>query len=274
MSIKTAARTRFAPWCVFCVGLFPTLAIAASDELSFSAFVAGADYVAREYRNGALFNRDAGTLDGSYLRGGYTSGSWRLGVEHRYVSGTIDYQGQNQLGLPIESQTELKYSQLGTSAIYQLRDMPFYAGITLRSRKIDRRIQATPITQALHETLQQTEWGPVAGAEWNLSEYVSFAVQMRELITERSTLDVDFLGTYDAGRLNLPRNANHDIQLELGYRINPSYALAMEICEQRLAPARSSSALLTKNGEPVGLYNYPGSTQNIWTLGIGAIMRW
>ncbi len=263
---------------VLCVaifpGLFPVPGMASPKELSFSAFMETANYMSDEYRFGMLFNRENGTLTGSYLRGGYIKGPWRSVVEYRNISGTIDYQGQTQFGIPIESQTDLKYSQSGILTAYQAGNTPLYAGIALRSRDLERRIRATPITQALHETLRQTEWGPVVGAAWDPAENISFSVQFMALITERSTLDVDFLGSYDAGKLTLPRNSSRDLQITLLYRIDPSYSFAIEVCGQRFTPEKSSPALLTTNGIPVGLYNYPGSTQDIWTLGAGAVIRW
>lgn len=258
----------------FYVGMLPGLGAASTDELNFSVALEGANYVAEEYRYGLLFNREDGILVGSYLHGEYASGAWRIGLEGRKLTGTINYRGQNQLGIPLKSQTELKYAQLGFSVMYQLHEMPFYTGITLRSRDIDRRIQATPITQALYETLRQIEWGPAAGAKWKLSEKISLAAQIMVLTTERSTLDVDFLGTYDSGRLTLPRNSSRDVQFALEYDLSPRYTLAMEIHGQRFSPARSASALLTRNGTPVGIYNYPGSTQEIWLFNTTAQIRW
>lgn len=258
----------------FYVGMLPDVDAASNDELNFSVALEGANYVAEEYRYGTLFNREDGTLVGSYLRGKYASGAWRIGLEGRKLTGTINYRGQNQLGIPLKSQTDLKYAQLGFSVMYQLHEMPFYTGITLRSRDIDRRIQATPITQALYETLRQIEWGPAAGAKWKLSEKISLAAQIMVLTTERSTLDVDFLGTYDSGRLTLPRNSSRDVQFALEYDLSPRYTLAMEIHGQRFSPARSASALLTRNGTPVGIYNYPGSTQEIWMFSTTAQIRW
>jgi hypothetical protein len=260
--------------CVVYAGLFPGFVAAFTDELNLSVLLEGANYVAEEYRFGTLFNREDGSIAGPHLRGKYANRYWHIDFELRNLEGTIDYRGQNQLGIPIKTQTDLKYSQLGVSVTYQLRETPFYTGIALRSRDIDRRIRATPITQALHETLRQTEWGPIAGVEWKLSDNVSAAAQIMALITEKSTLDVDFLGSYDSGKLTLPRNSSREVQFALHYDINPSYTLAVEICGQRFTPARSPSALLTKNGEPVGIYNYPGSTQEVWSFGVGVLMRW
>ena len=263
---------------VLCVAIFPglftVLGIASAQELSFAAFVEAAGYRSDEYRFGTLFNRENGTLTGSYLRAGYINGPWRSVVEHRNISGTLDYQGQTQFGVPIASQTGLKYSQSGILAAYQPGNTPWYAGIALRSRALDRRIHATPITQALHETLRQTEWGPVVGAAWDPTQNISLSVQFIALITQRSTLDVDFLGSYDSGRLALPRNASRDLQIALRYRVNSSYSFAMEVCGQRFIPEKSLPAPLTTHGISVGLYNYPGSTQKLWTLGAGAVIHW
>lgn len=275
MRKKTTTRIGETLCITLCLGLFPAIVAAASlNELSLSALAGGANYVAEEYRYGTLFNREAGRLSGPSLRGRYANGLWRVGIEYRNLLGTIAYQGQNQLGIPIASQTDLNYSQFGISATYRLGDTPLYTGIKIRSRSIDRRIHATPITQPLHETLRQLEWGPIVGIKWKPSEKFFAVMQATVLATQRSVLSVDFLGSYDSGELTLPRNSSHDILLSLQHNISPSFALIAEIGDQRFTPARSSFSPLTINGMPVGIYNYPGSTQNVLTFCVGVRMRW
>lgn len=254
--------------------LTPAGVEASASKLAFSASIEAADYSAEEYRFGTLFNREVGTLYGPYLHGHYAYGSLRVSIEQRHLSNTIAYHGQNQFGFPIESQTSLRYLQSGISATYQLHGTPFHAGLALRKREIDRRIHETPITQELRETLRQTERGLVVGVEKRLSDNIVFVGDVMALTTKSSTLSVDFLGTYDAGKLTLPGNSSRELQLLLRYDIKPSFAVVAKICGQRFSPEKSSTAVLTTNGIPVGTYNYPGSTQEIWTLGLGAQIQW
>jgi len=255
-------------------GSFPFAAFASPADLSVTAFAEGAGYQSTETIDGQFFDRDSGVLRGLSLRGDYAEASLRLHLDVRRLENGIDYTGHNQIGVPLTSKTDLKYSQNGIFATYRVFDSPFFAGVALRTRGIERSIEPTPITQGLRETLNQVEWGPVAAGELKLSANTSFVGQVTLLKTLRSNLSVDFLGNFDPGTLTLASNSSSDILLQLKYDIDAKYGLVMEVEGQRYAPAHSSYALLTKNGMPLGIYDYPGSTQSAWILGIGARIKW
>jgi len=249
-------------------------AAAAENGLTLAILGEAADYTSTEYRFGSVFNRESGMLGGPSLRAAYVRGGWRIGLLQRSISGLIDYQGQTQLGLPIQSHTDLHYSQFGLMTTYQFASLPVYVGLAWRTRKVDRFIQPTVITQALHETLRQTEWGPVLGARWQVANKLTADVRLMTLMTTTSTLSVDFLGTYDAGELSMPRNWSQEFQLSLRYQVNASYGFVGEFIHQQFSPAASDNALLTQNGTVVGFYNYPGSSQQLTIFGAGVYVYW
>lgn len=254
--------------------VFSCAVSAEPSEFDFTLAIEQSDYESEEFRFGRLFNREHGRLNGYYLRGGMSRESVHVQVEGQQSSGTVNYQGQNQLGIPIVSRTMLKYTQTGAQATYEFHVLPLFAGVAIQSREVDRVIQATPITQALHETLQQVEWGPVVGMTWHISNAVIISVQAVAFKTMRSSLAVDFLGTYDSGTLDLPDNNNRCLRLELRYKLTQSIAVVGMMRAQRFSPAQSEPALLMQGGVPVGMYSYPGSNQELVDAGIGVRVAW
>lgn len=252
----------------------PTSAAAHQSGLSISFRPEIADYDAIEYRFGSVFNHEYGTLTGMSLRGEYTWGGWSVGLLQRSVSGLIDYQGQTSLGLPVQSRTNLRYSQFGLSTTYEFKSLPVYVGLAWRTRKVDRFIEPTAISQALHETLRQNEWGPIIGARWQAGNKLTADVRLLALVTTSSSLAVDFLGSYDAGELNMPRNWSQEFQLSLRYQMNATYGFLGCVSHQQFSPAASDYALLTQNGKVVGAYYYPGSTQSLTILSAGVYVHW
>lgn len=257
------------------VYLAPNLAIAGESRLSVSAIVENANYESTEYRFGSVFNRESGIISGPEFQFEYRQKAWRIGASIRDLSGLIEYDGQNQIGIPIQSQTDLEYSQHDLSAIYQFQTaVPVELGVVYRTRKIDRNIRPTFITQGLHETLRQTEWGPDLGIFWQASRRFNISANVKALITTESTLTVDFLGTYDSGVLRMPNNWDHEIEVSADYLINENATIKATLIHQQFDPTSSDSAPLTQNGAVVGSYNYPGSRQEIWFYGIGLLLSW
>jgi hypothetical protein len=263
---------------VYCMGIFCALlarGAVASNEFDLSVFAEGARYDSTESLNGSVFDHEGGVLRGAYLHGDYLHGPWRVGVDLRELSNMIEYRGQNQFGIPIASNTDLHYSRTGAHVAYQpFSAFPVFAGLAVGTRGVDRTIQATPITQALHETLRQQEWGPLLGFDWKPTQRLSIVAQAQRMTSSRSTLAVDFLGSYEPGTLNLPHDTSRTLQVSASYDINATVALVLEANGEHFSPATSPYAVLMKNGEPVGLYNYPGSVQSTRSLGIGMRIRW
>ena len=267
---------------VLCVAIFCILillsssASAKSAEMSVSFRPENASYDSSEFRFGSLFDRDSGFLTGVALTGSYSRNGWRISLLQRSLYGLIDYQGHNQVFLPIQSKTNLSYSQLGLSVTYQFSNVPVYAGLAWRTRKIDRHIQATAITQALHETLRQREWGPVIGLTWHFTDTLYIDARLMALATTSSTLSVDFLGSYDPGELSMPQNWDHVIDVNLIEKLSVNASLLFGMSRQSFNPSASGYLPFTRNGIPVGggIYNYPGSTQELSIYRVGLTIYW
>jgi hypothetical protein len=89
------------------------------------------------------------------------------------------------------------------------------------------------------------------------------------LWTVRSTLDVDFEGAYDGGRLALAGNDAERASLEVSREVAPALAVFAEANAETFRPAASGRAALTTGGAPAGFYDYPGSVQAEWSVGAG-----
>jgi hypothetical protein len=195
--------------------------------------------------------------------------AWRVEGEGLFAFGTVDYLGQTQFGLPLASQTKLRASELGLTTLMRVAATPLFVGIFVRTRQIDRQIEPTPITQGLHEILNQVEGGPVVGADCQAPGALRLSVRALVSRTLWSSLDVDFLGTYDGGRLPLAENYGVRAELEVSRRIAPRWAAFAGVTGEQIMPGKSAWTPLTRRGEPVGVYSYPGSTQDIGWIRLG-----
>jgi hypothetical protein len=229
-----------------------------------------ASYTSTERReNGTTFDRENGLLTGLSLSAAASRGPWRLDLALALGVGTVDYLGQAQLGLPIASQTRLRHTQLDAFPTYRLGKTPLFVGASLQSRRIDRRIEGTPIARGLHETLNQVELGPLLGARWDGAFGLHVVLYGEVLWTFHSALDVDFEGAYDNGHLALPDNDAERAALDVSYTVFRHVDVAAEGVGEMFRPARSGTVPLTTAGVPAGVYDYPGSVQEQWSVSLG-----
>jgi hypothetical protein len=251
-------------------GLISVEAMASPFRFEVTADTLLANYTSTERRDdGAPFNRENGILTGLSLGATVLRGPWQLELVGTLGVGTIDYEGETQLGLPLASQTHLEHAQLEVSPVYQIGKTPLFFGASLQARRIDRRIEATPIAEGLHETLSQVQLGPQVGARWDFRFGLRAVVFAEALWAFHSVLDVDFEGMFDNGHLSLPGNYAARGGLAVSYPVFRNLAVAAEASAESFSPARSGTVPLTADGVQVGIYNYPGSVQVQQTLYVG-----
>jgi hypothetical protein len=235
--------------------------------------VAGAEAAsytsAERLASGSLLDRESGILAGGSLGAALSWRRWRFELAASVLLGTIGYEGQNQIGLPIATQTRLLHVELAIHPIYRIGSTPFFIGPSFESRTIDRRIEPTPLASGQHETLNQRELGLLWGFRWESSFGLSAELRASVLWAFYSTLDVDFEGAFDNGTLSLPTSDAESAAIEVSYVIVPRVSLAAEAKGETFRPARSASEPLTKDGVQVGTYNYPGSVQDQWSVILG-----
>lgn len=242
----------------------PPIHLDASAEAAFVAYSSSEPDAL-----GGSLDREDGILEGAWLRSGVRWRGLRVQAEGLFASGSVAYTGRTQLGLPIESRTSLVVGDLGINALYPLGCWPVFLGVTVRSRRVNRTIEATAITQSLHEILTQIEVGPLVATDVPLPFALELAAQASAAGTLLSRLDVDFLDTYDGGRLRLPMSFGGRAAVTLSRALGPVEAAFVEVGGEVIGPASSKDAPLTRGGVPVGLYHYPGSTQSTGWLGAG-----
>jgi hypothetical protein len=221
-----------------------------------------ASYASNERRSsGAFFDRDSGLLGGPSLSAAASFASLRLEMAATDLAGEVDYLGQTQLGLPIAGRSRLRETELGVGATLRLGGTPFFVGVTLEDRHIERRIASTPLTQELHETLDLLQVGPQWGVRWEWPFGLRLALRGALRFGVRSEFDVDFGGGFAEGRLLLPSGDAERAALEAGYAFTPHVGVDAEAGCDTLRPSRSATARLVQNGAVVGSYQYPGSVQ-------------
>jgi hypothetical protein len=233
-----------------------------------------ASYVATEHRqNGAFFDKERGLLAGPSVSGEAWWGAWRLRGSAAALGGDVEYLGQTQIGFPIASRSHVRETALEAGATYRLGSTPFFVGLAFDSRTVDRRIESTPLSSPLHESLRLLELGPEWGARWEWPFGLELALRASWRVIVHAEFDVDFEGAFEDARLSLPGSDAMTAVLEGSFALWPRVRVVADGFAETFAPARSGSAPLVQNGAVSGAFQYPGSVQTQWGARVGLALR-
>ncbi|HJY76794.1 MAG TPA: outer membrane beta-barrel protein [Burkholderiales bacterium] len=220
------------------IGLAATCALAhAQTDFQVSAGVTGFRY--KEYdEGGVLLDQEDASLPGITLELGRREGPWRISVNGSYFSGTADYGGQTQTGVPANTNTDEQLWSAGLRLERQIQmgsvSLSPYLGFGYhewrRDIKNGRTVNNTPVNGLLEIYSWKTaELGALLGlGSWQRFEV---AVDARVFRTVGPELEVRLpgdtrdtilqLGERTGGRLALlgsyPRDARLRLRLEVFY---------------------------------------------------------
>jgi hypothetical protein len=155
-------------------GSFVLASSAACAQLGLQVGAGTVRYVAEEPApSGGLLNREEGELASRSLGLLQRGGDWAWHVTHRQDSGTVEYRGRTQLGLPLRTSTDLGREEftLGGEHAWPLSDvgLQFAFGTGVEQLRTRRHIRSTPLTGELIETLRTRQWVLAARATHALS---------------------------------------------------------------------------------------------------------
>lgn len=253
---------------------------ATSFDLALQA--GSARYTSEEFLpDGRLFNREQGRLGQSQLTGLLRlSAGWEAALQLRQASGTVDYQGQTQMGLPLFTQTRLVQED-GSLRLH--RRGPAWGGAIewalgggVGALRVGRDIQPTPISSRLTETLRARHWllgGELARTQSILGVPVRGALALEWRKPWRQTLSVDTHGVLDGVLVLEPaRRSAWRGGLSLEAQLQPGWRLGLNLSADLYQPGASAGQVVYRNGIPVGQASYPGSRQH--TLGGSLSSTW
>lgn len=247
-------------------------------QLQVLAGVGRADYRAEELDgSGGIFNRESGHLNGDLLGLRWAVDDRALELVWARQAGSLRYDGFTQLRLPLRTRTLLRRErweallwQRGT-ATDALPGLQWLLGGGAAQQQTRRDIQATAISSRLLETLQQTE--ALLGAELALQGSLAarpLQLRARALWSRplRQTLDVAPDGAFDPLRLQPRARQGWHWALALAWQAAPSLNLALVHEQTLMRVGASDSQVIWRQGFPIGLVSYPGSTQRLrqWSM--------
>src|SRR5690554_7599782 len=141
------------------------------------------------------------------------SARWRLRTEGELVYGTVDYEGQTQLGLPFNSSTDTGLYQGRVALGYCTSNcrQQFYAGLGgyLRTRDIDSRAGVN----GLSERYRWAEWhlGLVQALQPDQPERWQLQAELFYLSAAQMKVDLRFAGY---GQPRILRSEEHTSELQ------------------------------------------------------------
>lgn len=229
----------------------------------------------REYRdNGSLLDRENGYLPGVSFSLARAVGGWEAMGRVSHHGDTIDYSGETEAGVPVQTSTSEKLTdislQLGKDEAFgEGTPAKLYGGIGHRQWRRD--IHSTATVRGL---LENYRWSYVfLGALASLAQKDSFilALDMRLTRTVNPTIHVDFGGVYDSAMLSLKEKSGFRISLPATLPQANGLQLRIEPFWEEWHFGRSNTESITRNGVSVGTVFEPRSESRAYGVNIGLI---
>lgn len=244
-------------------------------ELSIGAGVVHQNYRATErFESGAVFNEETGALRGARAEVGAQRGAWGFSLEGMQTSGTLDYDGRSQIGLPLQTQTDLRHTAWSAFVVRRFLGELLELGGGIGGREMDRRIRSTPPsalypfgTQGLNERLQSTEWRLAARVYWP-TMFGRFSIEGDGLRNVNGRLKADFLGTFDVRQVDVPDWSTWVARVGWTHRFGAVQLRAYYEWQRFDVPASGTYPLTSGGNDAGATFRYPGSEQRIQSIGL------
>ena len=244
-----------------------------AENLSFAVAVGQARYQARETSaSGGLLNMEKGVLPSLTLRGQWQQDRWFADVSHLLARHDVVYEGYTQLGIPLQTATQLAWSTSALSVgrfwpLNERSDMKLQVG--LDHLQIDRQIRAALGSLPLHETLGLTRG--LLGLHWSHGEPFGWRWEagVDVLRRMRSQLKVDTYGLYDPITLQPGNGTDWRFRVQAAYRWQGGLTGFVTVSQDTVRPGASSQEVWSQQGRPVLAVRYPGSHQTLKNLQAG-----
>ncbi len=260
-------------------GFLPGLAAAADTALELE--LGSTRYQSTE-RNavGTITNQDSGSLPRATLTGRWQQEAWFAEAVYSVARHDIAYQGYTQIGIPLQTTTELAITEGGGRAGYRwtgAAQTQWQLALGLERRQINRNILPGLASLPLREVLTVTR--AVVGGRWQrawptgapggLPVPVTLSAGLEVLQGLQSRLDVDSYGLYDPVRLEPGRSTDWRVNLKAQAALGQHTTVWLGYTHESFQPGSSSQVVWTKGGVPAAAVRYPGSRQSLQTLVLG-----
>jgi len=205
--------------------------------------------------------RESGWLPG--VEAGLAARKHRAQARFRvsHYRGDVDYDGQTQSGVQIDSTTDEKIWDFSASAAYRLSspippELYLYAGAGYRHW--NRDIQSVRFVSGLDETYSW--WSYHAGLEIHWQKGANhWSLDGRLSRTLNPEVKIDFLDAFDSATLDLGERWGWRTELQWTRMFSQQLSGGLRLFYQSLDLGKSDVETLTRNGFPVGTVFQPRS---------------
>jgi hypothetical protein len=256
---------------------------AAAQELVLQLGALRQQYESTErLSSGAAFNQESGALRGPRGDIALRHAGWSYALSAQRASGTVRYDGRTQIGLPLQTTTDLRHTAWSAHVGHAFFGGALELAAGIGERDIDRRIQPTapgpfsPLgSQGLNERLHSTEWRVAARAGLPLLWDGRVSLEAEWLRNVDARLRVDTLGTFDTTRVRVPDWSGWAARLAWSQPLAKHWALLVQYEWHRFDPPASGTQRLTRGGVDAGVsLRYPGSAQRLKTWLVQVVASW
>lgn len=229
-----------------------------------------------EFVNGATLDREYGLLPGLAAEVVYTRGRWfgRWGLH--YHGGTVNYDGQTQGGVPVDTDTGTEILDTELSGGYRWLRLGHWSASVyggLGYRHWDRDIHSSPAAYGVFETYQ---WGY---GLLGMSVARRFGTRDRLILDARATrtigarVAVDFGGVFDPVTLEPADRFAGRLSLRLVHRVTRLWSLQVGPYVEWWRLGESPGRPLVQGGSPISTVFEPRSDTRLVGFELGVLHR-
>ena len=255
-----------------------TAASPATDrETHVSSSLGVAAFTSEEHgADDQLLNHEAGRLWHTAVVLDHARGAWAVRAAFRQGTGTVDYRGQTQLGLPLLTRTGITNRELDMTVGYRWRPAPLArVGVVggAETLRTTRDIHSTAFSTELTETLTSQRWviGPeIRGSLPVVGRLLRIAASLQFTRPWSQDLSVDTHGVTDALTLEPQPRWSQRLEVEATCPVGPSVDIGISASHEILHAGASPAVTAYRGGLPVGSASYPGNEQRVQHVSVVA----
>jgi hypothetical protein len=221
--------------------------------------------------NGESFNNEQGILPGLTLGLMKNFQPGYIATTFSYYLNEVDYEGETQKGMPLETRTDEKLFDFSFQLGQQFKptSKQIYQGyIGFGYHQWQRDILPTSTVLGLFETYQW--WYGLLGVKSILpiSQQSKLMINLRLMYPLNPTIKIDFNGIFDEQQFKLNEQWGKYFSLAWQYQYNDLISISVEPYLEYWDFAQSASQTLTRRGQTVGSLFEPRSEMHNYGLTI------
>lgn len=221
--------------------------------------------------NGQALNRETGYLQGLNLSAGYRLGSqWEWRVSGRWLTGSVDYDGETQAGSALATETHYDKARLGLELGFRANDLPLHLTGGLYNYRRQRDIRGSAQSHPLRE--EDTGWElQLSATHPLLTDRLWLSAGLLHRFERQLTSDLTHLG-YGQPQLDLPEGWGGHAGMQWRMPDFGPMQSTLSLEYRYLKTPRSESVRTRNSSGTVLVLTQPETRLQQWHLGFN--LRW